>query len=78
MTTTMALTKKFDWNLEQFGIKRPEKLQVFTEETEDIEEPEETERHRSHKVGSGCLERGKSNGIVRSHRTGHRTEHRTA
>ncbi len=44
----LPLHDPFEWGLEQFGINRPEPDIPLPEETEDTEEPEDSERHRSH------------------------------
>ncbi len=55
----LPLLNPFEWGLEQFGIKEPEKeakLPEDTEDTEDSEDTDDTERQRSHKVEGGFLD----------------------
>lgn len=54
----LPLLHPFEWGLERFGIKDPDKEPRFTEEKEDKEEPEDIEdagRRRSHKGRVGSL-----------------------
>lgn len=51
----LPLLDPFSWDLEQFGIKRPERTDNFAEDREDSEDVEDAERHRSHSGGRVVL-----------------------